>query len=236
MSNLLQDIRNYIHYFTRNQLHKINFRKLSITFLIGISFLFLLLTIFISFFSISEFEAALTKELQEERNPLLDFFMITVSKFGENQVATPMIIGTSLVFYLFKYKLEALFILATSLGSLFNFGLKLLINRQRPTADLVEKITETSHQSFPSGHTVHYVVYFGMLLVISIKIKAIPVWAKTVIALFCITLIFSVPFSRVYLGAHWTTDVIAGFFFGILVLSGLLFWYFKLQKKGFLQK
>lgn len=235
MGRIIKIIRDYIYYFTRNQLHKINFRKLSIAFLVGISILFLLLTLFISFFSISQFEATLTKELQENRNPFFDFIMVTVSLFGENEVATPMIIGASLLFYLFKYKLEALFMLATSLGSLFNFGLKLLVNRQRPTADLVEKITETSHQSFPSGHTVHYVVFFGMLLVLTLKIKAIPVWAKVIIAVFCLSLILSVPFSRVYLGAHWTTDVIAGFFFGILVLSGLLFLYFKMQKKGFLQ-
>jgi membrane-associated phospholipid phosphatase len=235
MDRIIKIIQDYIYYFTRNQLHKINFRKLSVTFLISISILFLLLTLFISFFSISDFEAILTRELQEERNPLFDFFMITVSLFGENYVAIPMIIGTSLLFYLFNYKLEAIFMLATSLGSVFNFGLKVLINRQRPTADLVEKITETSHQSFPSGHTVHYVVFFGMLLVLSLKIKANPVWAKIIIAMLCITLIIAVPFSRVYLGAHWTTDVIAGFFFGILVLSGLLFMYFKLQKRGFLQ-
>lgn len=229
-------IRSYLHYFAHNQLQKINYRKLAIIFLTGLAILFLLLTLGISLFSVQQFEAALTKELQESRNQLLDTYMLVVSFFGENQVATPMIIITSLIFLLFKYKLEALFILLTSLASVFNFGLKLLINRQRPTADLVEKITETHNQSFPSGHTVHYVVFFGLLLFFAIKIKAIPVWLKVIISLLCLTLIFSVPFSRVYLGAHWTSDVIAGFFFGILMLSALLFFYFKLQKRGFWQR
>ncbi len=228
-------IKDYLHHFAHNRLNKINFRKLAIIFLIGLAAGFLLLTLIISIFSIQEFEATLTKELQEERNQLLDKYMLIVSLFGENQVATPMIISTAIIFWLFRYRLEGLFMLLTSLGSVMNFGMKLLINRQRPTDDLVQKITETSNQSFPSGHTVHYVVYFGLLLFFVLEIKAIPVWLKVVISIICLTLIISVPFSRVYLGAHWTTDVIAGFFFGLLVLAGLLFFYFKLQKRDFLQ-
>lgn len=228
-------VKEYLHHFAHNRLHKINFKKLAIIFLIGLALGFLLLTLFISFFSIQQFEAMLTKELQEERNQMLDKYMLIVSLFGENHVATPMIIGTSLIFWLFRYRLEGFFMLLTSLGSVLNFGLKLLINRQRPTADLVEKITETSHQSFPSGHTVHYVVFFGLLMFFVLKIKAVPVWLKVLVSIICLTLIISVPFSRVYLGAHWTTDVIAGFFFGLWVLAGLMFFYFKLHKRGFLQ-
>jgi len=233
---LFKIISNYVAYFSKNQIQKMNFRKISVAFLIGISVLFLIVTLIITLFSLQEFEAILTKDLQEERNPALDFYMITVSLFGENEIAIPMIIGTSMLFFIFKYRLEALFLLLSSLGSILNFGLKLWIDRPRPTADMVEKITEASHQSFPSGHTVHYVVFFGMLLVFVLKIKPIPVWAKVTISILCLVLIFSVPFSRVYLGAHWASDVIAGFFFGILVLSGLLYFYFKLQEKGFLQK
>ena len=216
---------------TKEKLKKINYRKIVVIFLISLLILFLLITFVISQFSITQFEAILSRELQEDRSPMLDFYMKTVSLFGENQVAIPMIIIVSLLFFIFKYRLEALFVLLSSLASVINFGLKLLINRQRPTDDLVTIITEAKHQSFPSGHTVHYVVFFGIILVFIFRVKKLSLWLRILIALICLTLIISVPFSRVYLGAHWTTDVLAGFMEGLIFLSVLLYFYFKWIKR-----
>lgn len=227
----------------KRKIERIPVRKIAVISLIFLFFVFLLITLLIVVFSINEFEAILSRELQEERNPAMDFYMKAASLFGETQIALPMIIGTAFLFAAFGYMKEGIFMLFTSVGSVINFGLKILINRQRPTADLVEILGETSHQSFPSGHTVHYVVFFGMLMILFFRIRRIRLWVRLLIALFCLFLIFSIPFSRVYLGAHWTTDVLAGFIEGIVILSALLYLYFnktnswsKLNRRGYVKE
>lgn len=213
--------------FLKKELKRIPLATIAIYSLLFLLAAFLALTAFVLIFSPSEFEAVLSRELQEDRNPLMDGYMKMVSLFGENETAVPMIAATAAAFAVFGYFKEGIFIILTSLASVINFGVKLLVNRQRPTDDLVAVLIEVRHQSFPSGHTVHYVVYFGLLMILVFRIRKLALWFRLLVAFFCLTLIFSVPFSRVYLGAHWTTDVTAGFIEGLLILSALLYFYFK---------
>jgi len=224
----------------KREIERIPIRRIAVWTIIFLITAFLLIALFIAFFSTAEFEAILSRELQEERNPAMDFYMKATSVFGETHVATPMIIGSAILFAVFGYIKEGIFMLFTSVASIINFGIKALVNRQRPTGDLVEILGETSHQSFPSGHTVHYVVFFGMFMILFFQIRKINLWTRLFAALICLFLIFSVPFSRVYLGAHWATDVLAGFIEGVVLLSGLLYLYFrkthswnKLNRRGY---
>jgi membrane-associated phospholipid phosphatase len=182
-------------------------------------------------FCSTSLEIAISRELQEEKHPVLTAYMQFVSWFGYNQTAIPTILLTALLFSLFSYWREALFTLLTSLASVINSGLKLLIDRPRPTADVVEIYSTLQTNSFPSGHVVHYVVFFGFLLIVLYRLHRLNTYLRLVLALFFVLLIFSVPFSRMYLGAHWFIDVLAGFFLGLILLSGLLYFYFPANKR-----
>ncbi|RYZ95112.1 MAG: phosphatase PAP2 family protein, partial [Sphingobacteriaceae bacterium] len=107
---------------------------------------------------------------------------------------------------------------------------KMLVNRPRPGANVVRVIEETRQQSFPSGHTQFYVIFFGFIIVLMYNLKSLPVWLRLSCTILSLLLIFTIPFSRIYLGAHWFTDVLGGFFMGILCLSALA--YFYLRKTG----
>jgi undecaprenyl-diphosphatase len=198
----------------------------------SIGLLFLILTVFVYFVPTTFIDIELSREIQEDQSPVLDFCMKVVSIFGINRVATGSIVLVAALCALHSYLREAFFVLTTSLASVINFGIKLLIQRSRPTADLVQIVEEAKNNSFPSGHTVHYVVFFGFLLVLMYRMKTMSIFLRVFISILSVSLIIAIPFSRMYLGAHWFTDVLAGFCLGILFLSALLHFYFKKPGKS----
>ena len=130
--------------------------------------------------------------------------------------------GAALVLYLIHARREAGFTLLTLLSGVVVYGLKIAVNRPRPTADLVEVVTNAKFQSFPSGHVTFYVTFFGFLVYLMARLKWKADALRWTVGLFSLTLLLAIPFSRVYLGAHWFTDVLAGFFVGLVCLMVLI--------------
>jgi len=190
---------------------------------------FLLLTAFVFFFPSSIIDHEFSAEVQEHQNLLLDNSMKAISWFGYIPNAPVMVLGTALIFLIFKYKREALFLVLTLLSGLISSIIKLLVNRPRPSEPLVRIIGKTQQQSFPSGHVLFYVMFFGFLTLLMYQIKVIPKYIRILVSITGMLLIFAIPFSRIYLGAHWFTDVVGGFLLGILCLYILSFLY--LSKK-----
>jgi undecaprenyl-diphosphatase len=110
---------------------------------------------------------------------------------------------------------------------LVSSALKILINRPRPTEDVVRILEKAKRQSFPSGHVLFYVLFFGFLALLMYHLKNIPKYIRLIIGIIAVFLIFTVPLSRVYLGAHWFTDVLGGFLLGILSLLILSYLYLR---------
>ena len=173
-----------------------------------------------------------SEEIQEHSSPILDFFMKAVSWFGLTPVALSCVLGSALLFFIFKYKKEALFIVSTLIVTLFTFGIKILINRPRPSADLVNIVENAQYQSFPSGHTSFYVTYFGFMMFLMLRHHEIPRKIRLPVIFLSLFLILSVAFSRIYLGAHWFTDVMAGFVLGILILYFIIRIYLKFKRRS----
>jgi len=92
-------------------------------------------------------------------------------------------------------------------GALLNLELKRYFARARPIA--AEMLRRANGYSFPSGHAMGSAVAFGALAYLAFR--AIRSWpAKTAVIAFLYTLLASVALSRVYLGVHWISDVLAG--------------------------
>jgi membrane-associated phospholipid phosphatase len=188
------------------------------------------LTIFVQSYPISNFDLDVTREIQEQRAWDPTLLMKFVSVFGDAIVAPVSIIIASLFFFLTHRRREGFFTLAVIVPDLFNMLIKILIHRPRPTLENARVLLQFTQTGFPSGHVVHYVVFFGFLLAVMIVDRSVSLFCRVFVGLFCAFLIFTVSISRIFLGAHWATDVIGGYLFGLVYLGILLWYYFKHPK------
>jgi undecaprenyl-diphosphatase len=204
------------------------YRKRVLLYVLGAIVLgFMVLTFIVSAFPVSMVDREFSEEVQEHQYPLLDAVMKGVSWFGYMPYSMLTIVASALIFYLFKYKKEAVFVLLTLLSGVVSASAKILINRPRPTESFVRIVEKAKSDSFPSGHVLLYVTFFGFIVLLMYHIKTIPKRLRILIAAIAFFMIFTVPVSRIYLGAHWFTDVLGGFLLGIICLMILSYLYLR---------
>jgi len=142
--------------------------------------------------------------------------MLFITSLGKHQFLIPA--NLSLITYFLFIRKRTWFtirVVAIALSSLgLMFILKYLFRRKRPVNPLLQKVRGLS---FPSGHAIMSVTFYGLLIyIISQTIKAKGVRWSLIIAL--LLLIQLIGFSRIYLRVHYTSDVLAGFVIGLLWL------------------
>ncbi|HKV59396.1 MAG TPA: phosphatase PAP2 family protein [Ktedonobacteraceae bacterium] len=173
-------------------------------------------------------DQAITRNLQSYRNPWLRRFMIGISEPGFPKLGVPLTFGIAGIFWALRFRLEAIFVLLASSSNVLNWIVKRLIKRPRPTSELVAVARVINEPSFPSGHVMHYVNFFGLLNYLlatnwrSGRLRNILLTIGT-------ALIVLVGPSRVYLGAHWPSDVMAGYVYGGLWFGGLMAAYLRVK-------
>ena len=146
--------------------------------------------------------------------------LLGATKIGE--VWAMVSLSLMLVAYLMlkRYKIEALFVVITmSLSGILNPLLKNIFDRERPT---LLRLIDISGFSFPSGHAMGSTSFFGSAMYIAQRRASGS--TKGVIIGLCAALILLISISRVYLGVHYPTDIIAGIIGGAfcIVLSTLV--------------
>jgi undecaprenyl-diphosphatase len=96
--------------------------------------------------------------------------------------------------------------------------LKDVVNRPRPSSLLVNVHQLLTDPGFPSSHVVHYTVFFGFLTFLILKSYLVPKQLRLPLATLTTSFVLLIPFSRMYLGVHWPTDVLAGYLLGASIL------------------
>jgi len=189
------------------------------------------LTFFVQYYPVSFFDLDITREIQEIKMGHLTRVMELISIFGNSAGMPISVIFAALMFYFTYHRRESCFVFAVLIADLLNLLIKILVHRPRPTLADAKILLIFTQSSFPSGHVVHYVVFFGFLLAVMIVKKQIPAFFRVLIGAFSGFLILTISFSRIYLGAHWATDVLGGYLFGFIYLAILLTFYLRDHNK-----
>ena len=183
-------------------------------------------------FAVFPFDLKISHELQEEKNPVFAFVMQGISAIGDT-VTGIVIIGAVSAFYIARHQvLEAGFILATLSNFVLTSFVKVLVARPRPPfffldpADIFQSINQ---YSFPSGHVLFFVVFFGFIAYLAWLHQT--GFARVIVIALCSALILLIGPSRVYLGAHWASDVVGSYIIGVLWLSVLILGYQLVSRK-----
>lgn len=161
------------------------------------------------------FDKKILSAVHKNINPAVKNFMLTISFIGSAKFY--FIIAPFLIWYLIKKKhfIELWSLVATILGSvLLNNVLKISFGRIRPIEFF---LVEQSGFSFPSGHSMNTLTFYGMAAYLYLRnkkssLKKVLIWIA--LAIF----ILLMGFSRIYLGVHWPSDIIGGYSAGFIWL------------------
>jgi undecaprenyl-diphosphatase len=163
----------------------------------------------------------LTLSFQSVGNETLDSIMEWASRLTGGWRAPVLIVAGSIAAWRCLGKLEAGLVLMTWLSSPIHSAFKLVVGRPRPTPDLVRVFQAEAGNSFPSGHAFFAIAFWGLLAYFAFtRLQRRSVRWLTLTCLLMIILLIGA--SRVYLGAHWPSDVLGGYVLGALFLTTLV--------------
>ena len=175
------------------------------------------------------FDEVTRAAIHQLASPTLTIIMRGFSFVGSTIALT---IGTIIVVVRFAMKnlgREAKLFAITMIGAaLMNITLKLTFKRARPEPFFNLSLPET--YSFPSGHSLTSAVFFGALAaILTARIKSKR--TRTAIWIVSTLMFLTIGFSRIYLGVHHTTDVIAGFAAALIWILVVRFVEIQLQRR-----
>ncbi len=161
-------------------------------------------------------DASVSAFLQTLRTGIGDRVMIGATMLGDTVVTVGVAAAAVTALALSGRKRLALGVALALLGAVgFVFGLKGLVQAPRPT----ELYAGVDAFSFPSGHTTTSATLYGVLGLIALRGLSAASGRRVAVAL--AMLVALIAFSRVYLAAHWPSDVAEGLLFGFAAASGM---------------
>ncbi|HKQ75176.1 MAG TPA: phosphatase PAP2 family protein, partial [Blastocatellia bacterium] len=173
----------------------------------------------------------ITQFLQRFKDPYFHWLMVAVSWPGYQ--GRQWIVAVCVAALLLRYglRIEAACLLI-SLGSSLVLAnvIKLIVARTRPSPDLVDVYLLHSTMSFPSGHVLSYMVFFGFLFYLVHTLIGRSALRSALLVILGV-LIGLVGLSRVYLGAHWASDALAAYSLGLLCLALMIRLHWRLKSR-----
>lgn len=157
--------------------------------------------------------------LKARANPTLDRYMTAITWLAQGEITIPILIAIGGIL-VYRNEVAATLVLAIGLSGswLLNGIFKALFRRKRP--DLWVSSKRPMDYSYPSGHAMSAISFYGLLASNLTHCLSIPLGITASLAA---SLTLGVGFSRVYLGVHWPTDVLSGWVAGGIWLVACLY-------------
>lgn len=196
-----------------------NKRYLNYSLLALIPFLIIIVIIMFNMNAIQHIDNRVTLSIISWRTPQLSSFFSAVTILANpTSVVTTVLILAIIAYVLTKrFHLPLWIILTNSIGSLgLNPLVKNIVQRSRPDEEL--RLVQEASYSFPSGHAFASMVAFGCVILLLLLFLKPSAFRGVLIVLSFVTILL-IGFSRIFLGVHYLSDVVAGFSLG-------LFWLF----------
>lgn len=163
-------------------------------------------------------DLATTLHLQRIQFSTFADLMIGISLPGYSPWAVGLVtLGSLTVGYWLNWKTGLFLGGLVLVQGIVNSGLKNAIGRPRPTEDVVEILLPNTGHSFPSGHVMMYTVFFGFLFFLIWLHMRRSFW-RTALLIIAGAFVLLVGPSRIYLGAHWFSDVVAAYLVALIIL------------------
>jgi undecaprenyl-diphosphatase len=168
-------------------------------------------------------DITVTHEVQEIPSVPFGSLLVYVSDPGF-QPWNWLIVGGLVVVVLFilRSPVEALFIALAGAGGLLAEVVKNLVDRPRPSPDFATVLGVLKSYSFPSGHVTSYSILYGFLFYLVFVHLPRPNPLRMPLLVLFVLLIVLIGPSRIYMGQHWASDVIAGYALGFAYLLLLI--------------
>ena len=174
--------------------------------------LFLLLVFVAVYYPTNEFDVITSNLLQIKILGQTAKIISTI--FNDKILLLIMVLLSAFLFWIKEAKKAIFIFFSAGFGGLILFIIKYTVQRVRPLPEVF------SGYSFPSGHSTIIVVFFLSLLFIINK--------KEILSMLATFAIIAVPISRVVLGAHFISDVVAGLLLGSIVVDFMKVYYKKI--------
>ncbi|WP_163102706.1 phosphatase PAP2 family protein [Peribacillus alkalitolerans] len=181
---------------------------------------------------LEQFDSMIINFIQSHVSERLTILMKFFSYLGSVKWIIAIVLIVSIILVITrKSRYASYLIISSGIGALFNLALKWLFHRERP--DIFPIIIEQGF-SFPSGHSMGSFILYVSLAVVLSKISRYYI-LEVVIGIVFGFLVVSIGISRIYLGVHYPSDVIAGFSAGGLwvTICGLALNYYEIRTKQY---
>ena len=156
---------------------------------------------------------AAMKFMGSHQVPWITKGMVELTMLGTGIVVAMIVVVSALFLWLYDYKNSATLLLVTTLGGLLlNNVLKLGFDRPRP--QFFDWGTHVSSSSFPSGHAMSAAIVYPTVAYLAARLQKSGL-ARAITLLIAALLVVLIGVSRVYLGVHYPSDVVAGVVVGL---------------------